>query len=192
MSKILCFVSETMADFEITLALHKLKNIGKREIVAVGDMLGAITSESGLQYLPDTTLAQSFHLDDVEGLIIPGGPIRPQQPILTDLIRRLDAEKKLLAAICNGPQYLGRAGILAHRRFTTSCSPEAIAELGVADPFPRQNYIDQRVVRDGHVITAKGRAFVDFAFEIFTYLGIYQANPQEQRHLFQDIVNREA
>ena len=191
MSKILCFVSENMADFEITLVLHKLKQIGKRDIVAVGSTLGTITSESGLQYLPDTTLAQAFHLDDVEGLIIPGGPIQPQQPVLTDLIRKLDAEEKLLAAICNGPQYLGYAGILTHRKFTTSCSPEAIAELGVTDPFPRQNYLDQRVVRDGHVITAKGRAFVDFAFEIFTYLDIYQANPQDQQRLFGDIVNRE-
>ncbi len=190
MGKILCFISENMADFEITLVLHKLKQIGARDIVAVGDTFGSFTSESGLRYLPDTTLAQAFNLEDVEGLIIPGGPIQPQQPVLTDLIRRLDVEKKLLAAICNGPQYLAYAGILTHRKFTTSCSPAAIAELGIIDPFPRQNYLDRRVVRDGHVITAKGRAFVDFAFEIFAYLGIYQSDPQEQEHLFQDIVNR--
>jgi len=189
-SKILCFISEDMADFEITLVLHRLRNAGKRDIVAVGYTLDPISSESGLRYLPDMTLAAAFHLDDIEGLLFPGGPIRPQQPVLTDLIVKLDAEEKLLAAICFGPQYLGRAGILAHRRFTTSCSPEKIAELQVNDPFPRQNYVDQRVVRDGHVITAQGRAFVDFAFEIFTYLDIYRANPQEQERLFQDIVNR--
>ena len=189
MSKILCFVSEGMADFEITLVLYRLRNVGKRDIVAVGYTLDPIRSESGLRYLPDMTLVDALHLDDVEGLILPGGPIRPQQPVLTDLIIKLDAEKKLLAAICNGPQYLGRAGILAQRKFTTSSSPAKIAELGGSDPFPWQNYVDQRVVRDGHVITAQGRAFVDFAFEIFTYLGIYRANPQEQQRLFQDIVN---
>ena len=192
MSKILCFVSEDMADFEVTLVLYRLRNVGKRDIVAVGYTLDPICSESGLRYLPDITLAAALHLDDVEGLLIPGGPIRPQQPVLTDLILKLDGEKKLLAAICNGPQYLGRAGILTRRKFTTSCSPEKIAELGVNDPFPRQNYVDRRVVRDGHVITAQGRAFVDFAFEVFTYLDIYQANPQEQQRLFQDIVNRES
>ncbi|MBI5302691.1 MAG: DJ-1/PfpI family protein [Chloroflexi bacterium] len=190
MSKILCFISEDMADFEITLVLHKLKNIGRRDIVAVGYTLDPICSESGLRYLPDITLAEAFQLDHIQGLLIPGGPIHSQEPALTDIIRKLDAEKKLLAAICNGPQYLGRAGILTHRKFTTSCSPEKIAELQVSDPFPRQNYLDQRVVRDGHVITAQGRAFVDFAFEIFTYLHIYEANPQEQLRLFQDIVNR--
>ena len=190
MSKILCFISEDMADFEITLVLHGLKNAGKRDIVAVGYTLDPISSQSGLRSLPDMTLAEALHLDDVEGLILPGGPIRPQQPVLTDLIVKLDAEKKSLAAICFGPQYLGRAGILAHRKFTTSCSPEKIAELLVNDPFPRQNYVEQRVVRDGHVITAQGRAFVDFAFKVFTYLDIYQTDPQEQECLFQDIVNR--
>ena len=120
-----------MADFEITLVLHGLKNAGKRDIVAVGYTLDPISSQSGLRYLPDMTLAEALHLDDLEGLIIPGGPIRPQQPVLTDLIVKLDAEEKLLAAICFGPQYLGRAGILAHRKFTTSCPPEKIAELQV-------------------------------------------------------------
>ena len=189
MSKILCFVSEDMADFEITLVLHGLKNAGKRDIIAVGYTLDPISSQSGLRYLPDMTLAEALHLDDIEGLILPGGPIRPQQPVLTDLIVKHDAEEKLLAAICFSPQYLGRAGILAHRKFTTSCPPEKIAELQVEDPFPRQNYVDQRVVRDGHVITAQGRAFVDFTFEVFTYLDIYQADPQEQERLFRDIVN---
>ena len=189
MSKILCFISEDMADFEITLVLHRLRNAGKRDIVAVGYTLDPISSQSGLRSLPDMTLAEALHLDDVEGLILPGGPIRPQQPVLTDLIVKLDAERKMLAAICFGPQYLGRAGILAHRKFTTSCSPDKIAELEVADPFPRQNYVEQRVVQDAHVITAQGRAFVDFAFAVFTYLDIYQANPQEQERLFRDIVN---
>lgn len=190
MSTILCFISEGMADFEITLVLHKLKNIGGRDIIAAGYTLDPITSESGLRYLPDITLADAVRLDDVEALLIPGGPIRSQQPVLTDLITKLDEEKKLLAAICNGPQYLGRAGILARHKFTTSCSPEKIAELGVSDPFPRENYIDRRVVRDGHIITAQGRAFVDFAFDIFTYLHVYGTHPQEQKQLFLDIVNR--
>jgi putative intracellular protease/amidase len=189
MSKILCFVSSDMADFEITLVLHKLKNIGGRDIVTAGYTLEPITSESGIRYLPDVTLADAIHIEQIEALIIPGGPIRPQQPSLTNLILKLDQEKKLLAAICNGPQYLGRAGILTHSKFTTSCSHEKIAELGVNNPFPMQNYVDQRVVCDGHVITAKGRAFVDFAFEIFTYLHIYQENPLEQQRLLLDIVN---
>lgn len=190
MSKVLCFVSEGLADFEITLVLHKLKTVGDREIIAVGYDLAPVVSESGLTYLPDRTLVQALNLPGVEALLIPGGPIRPQGAELTELIRKLDNEKKLLAAICNGPQYLGRAGILDTHRYTTSCSADKIRSLQIPDPFPRSNYVEDRVVRDGHVITAQGRAFVDFAFAVFEYLKVYSGREGEKERLYRDIMNR--
>ncbi|WP_054940148.1 DJ-1/PfpI family protein [Paenibacillus ihuae] len=190
MGTILCFISADFADFEITLALHKLKNAGKKEIISVGYDSGPVISESGLRYKPDLMLAEALELEDIEGLIIPGGPIRKQQNGLSELIHKLDQEGKMLAAICNGPQYLGRAGVLHHRKFTTSCSVDNIRRLSVKDPFPRQNFLDRRVVRDGHVITAKGRAFVDFSFEIFDYMGVYEGREEEQDQLYIDIMDR--
>ncbi len=190
MSRILCFVSEGLADFEITLVLHKLKTVGNRDIVAVGYDLTPVVSESGLTYLPNRTLVQALDLPDVEALIIPGGPIRPQGAELTELIRKLHDEQKLLAAICNGPQYLGRAGTLDTCRYTTSCSADKIKSLQVPDPFPRNNYVEERVVRDGHVITAQGRAFVDFAFAIFEYLKVYAGRDAERERLYHDIMDR--
>ncbi|CAG7619388.1 DJ-1/PfpI family protein [Paenibacillus allorhizosphaerae] len=189
MGKIICFISEDFADFEITLAFHKIRNIGKREVLSMGYNVETVVSESGLYYKPNVTINEAMELSDIEGLIIPGGPIRNQRKELTDFIIKLDQEGKMLAAICNGPQYLGRAGILHTCKFTTSCSIESINKLKVEDPFPRENYIDKRVVRERHVITAKGRAFVDFSFEIFHYLGVYQ-NADEERELFHDIMNR--
>ena len=97
MGKILCFVSDDLADFEITHALHKLKTVGKREVVAIGYDFNPVVSESGLTYLPDQTVAQALDLADVEGLLIPGGAIRPQKPEFTQLIQKLDREKRLLA-----------------------------------------------------------------------------------------------
>lgn len=189
MGKIICFISDEFADFEITLALHKIRNVGKREVLTVAYSDASVVSESGLTYKPDLIFREAMELSDIEGLIIPGGPIRNQLQALTDLIVKLDQEGKMLAAICNGPQYLGRAGILHNRKFTTSCSIESIHHLNVEDPFPRENVVDKRVVRDGHVLTAKGRAFVDFSFEIFDYLGIY-SNLEEKRELFRDIMDR--
>ncbi|MGF7047834.1 putative intracellular protease/amidase [Paenibacillus sp. DS2015] len=190
MGKIICFISKDFADFEITLALHKIKNVGKKEIVSIGYNYEPVTSESGLHYKPNLTVYEAMELEDIEGLIIPGGPIRSQRKELTELIIKLDQEEKMLAAICNGPQYLGVSGILNRRNFTTSCSIERINKLGVEDPFPRENYMDKRVVRDEHVITAKGRAFVDFSFEIFDYLDIYKGADQEKEQLLKDIMDR--
>ena len=73
---------------------------------------------------------------------------------LFDSADALLAQPKLVAAICFGPQFLARAGALAGIPYTTSCTPEHIAQLGVDDPFPREGFVDQRVVEHGHIITA--------------------------------------
>lgn len=190
MGIILCLVTPEFADFEITLVLHKIRNVGTRRVLTVGYDKQPVVSESGLTYLPDLTLREAIELQDAEGLLIPGGPIREQPEELTGLIRKLDGQKKLLAAICNGPQYLGRAGILDQRAFTTSCSEERIMKLGVEDPFPRRNQVAKRVVQDGHVITAQGRAFVDYAFAVFDYLGVYRGKEADQAQLYKDIMDR--
>ena len=190
MKKILCFISDEFADFEITLVLNKIRGVGKRHVVTVGYNHELVVSESGLCYKPDLTLEEAVKLDEVEGLIIPGGPIRNQREELTKLILKLNQEKRMIAAVCNGPQYLGRAGILNKCKFTTSCSVEKIEELGVVDPFPRENYEENRAVTDRNIITAKGRAFVDFSFSIFDYLDIYEGQYTEKEKLFTDIMNR--
>ena len=190
MNKILCFVSEEMADFEVTLAFHILKSKGSREIVPVGTDCTPVVSQAGFTYLPALTLTQALDLPEVEALIIPGGPIRPQPEGLTRLILKLQAEHKLLAAICFGPQYLGRAGVLDYHRFTTSCSADHIKSLQVSDPYPRKNYLEERVVRDENVITAKGSAFVDFAFTIAKYLDIFSGRNDEQERLYHEMMDR--
>lgn len=190
MGKVLCFISEDFADFEITLALHRINTTGEKEVLTVGYDENPVTSESGILYKPHISIRQAMELSDVEGLIIPGGPIKPQKSELTELIQALDRRGKLLAAICNGPQYLGRADILNAHKFTTSSSREAIQRLGAKDPFPWGNYVEQRVVRDSNIITAKGRAFVDFAFEIFDYLNIFR-NSDMKHQLYKDIMNKD-
>jgi len=190
MNKVLCFISDEMADFEVTLTFQLIKAVGDREIVAVGNNLSPVISQAGFTYLPNQTLRQAMVLPSVEALIIPGGPIRSQPDDLTDLIRKIHDEKKLVAAICFGPQYLGRAGILDTHQYTTSCSIDKIKSLQVPDPFPRNNYVEARVVRDENVITAKGRAFVDFAFAVVDYLDIFSGRNAEKEDLYNEIMNR--
>lgn len=189
MNQIWCFISQEFADLEITLALHKLCAIAKRQIVSVAPTKVPIISESGLKYLPDLTLAEALQseITSVEALLIPGGPLREANPELIALIQKFDRAGKLLAAICNGPQYLGHSGILQHHRFTTSASPSKSAANSTESPFVWENFCDSRVVCDGNVITAKGRAFIDFSFAIFDYLGVYDDFPGEQEQLRKDI-----
>jgi len=190
MGKILCFVPEQYADFEVVLALHLLKDVGKREIVTVGYSPDPVVSYSGVKTLPDCTLEEAAALGDAEAFLMPGGPIRERSERLVSFIRTMDERQILLAAICFGPQYLARAGALDARRYTTSCTPAHIRRLGIADPFPRGNYADERIVQDGSVITAKGHAFVDFAFAVLEYVGYAPADREALRQYRRDVENR--
>lgn len=178
MGPILCYIYPDMADFEVVVLLHRLRNAGKRQIIAIAERMDEVTAQSGLRYLPDMTIAEAAALD-AEALIIPGGPINNDQNAILPLIRHMDEKGRLIAAICFGPQFPGRAGVLAGRQFTTSCTPEHINLHKLADPFPRETYVNRRAVRDGHIITAQGHAFVDFAMEVCRYLKVFSSAQQE-------------
>lgn len=172
MGKILCYIYDGMADFEVTLTLHRLRNNGKKEIITIADSLDVLNGQSGLKFVADRLIADDINLDDVEALIIPGGPINNDQNSVCGLIRRMVEKNLLVAAICFAPQFLGRAGILSEYKFTTSCSASHIQKLGCEDPYDRSNYIYDRCIVDRNVITAQGYAFVDFADAICDYLDV--------------------
>ena len=184
MRKILVFIADGMADFEINLTCHLLSRYNW-EIMTVAYDKSIITALSGLQYLPRSTISEISGDSGVDGIIIPGGFHYEQRPELTELIREYYRSGKLTAAICAGPQYLARAGLFERAHYTTTMTRDSHRELfsGSGDfPFPQDTYIENPVVRDGTVITAKGTAFIDFSVEILDYFGVF-ADQQEKRAL---------
>lgn len=179
MNKILCYIYEEMADFEISLLLHCLKQNGKREVVTISEKMEPVMAQSGLKYIPDLKISLISNFDEYEALIIPGGPINNEQNEICTVINEMDQKGKLVSAICFAPQFLGRAGLLNKYKFTTSCSSRKIEELGVEDPYNRNNYIEERVVKDRNIITAQGFAFVDFAEAICEYLNILTSKEEK-------------
>lgn len=179
MRKVLCFIYEGMVDFEITLACH----LANREIVPISYEIKAIKSKSGMCYYPISTVKEALGYTDVDGLIIPGGYNDEHRKELTELINILNNQGKLLAAICAGPQYLARAGILKGKKYTTTLTEKNIKQYSpnmLEDPFPRDTYIEQNVVKDGNIITAVGNAFVDFSVEIRDYLGNFEDEEEKK------------
>lgn len=182
MNTIFCYIYPDMADFEVTILLHRLRNAGGRRILCIAEDMQPVTSQSGLRYLPDLPIADA-QAEAAEALIIPGGPIDPHRNAILPLLRAMHGQGKLIAAICFGPQFAARAGLLAGRRYATSCTPQMLAAQGLDDPFPRATQVDRRVVRDGNLITAQGHALVDFAQEVCRYLRVYPTPRQEYNEL---------
>ena len=190
MGTILCFIPEQHADFESVLALNMLDGTNGHVVRSVGFTHEPVTAQSGLKLAAELTLEEAANLSDVEALIMPGGPLIERSRRLTDFILSLHERKVLLAAICFAPQYLARCGLLDTHRYTTSCTPERVQKAGMTDFFPRHMYADERVVIDGNIITAKGRAFVDFAFAIARYLGDTAGHEAEYDKDYREITNR--
>lgn len=108
-----------------------------------------VVDDKGLVFAP-TKVGES--LQDFNLLIVPGG--FGTRTLVSDgaFIEwlRTSASCELKASVCTGSLLLGAAGFLKGRRATTH--PNAFAEL---ERFCEQ-VIDQRVVDEGDVVTARG------------------------------------
>ncbi|HWI60979.1 MAG TPA: DJ-1/PfpI family protein [Symbiobacteriaceae bacterium] len=170
MNKLLVLIYPTFSEFEVAVATTILGR--KYEILSLGLDDAPVTGEGGFRCIPHVTVGNA-NPDEYAGLIIPGAPeFRPviECPALDDLVRSLYAAGKPLAAICGGPMVLGKAGILAERRYTTSLLQEHRAFLGI----PEATFVDQDLVQDGHVLTAKGPAYVEFGLAAARLFGYFR------------------
>ncbi len=181
MGKILCFVYNEMADFEMTLATHLLGMFGK-EIALIAYEKEVITSKPGVTYFPGMTVQEALSLEEVDGILIPGGWNRILKDELKELLLKLHSEGKLLASICAGPEYFAKAGILKDYKYTTTLTEEFLKQQGLEDSFPRENYVKEAVVRDRNLITAVGNAFVDFGVELACYFEYIKSEADKQEY----------
>jgi len=185
MGKILVFMFEGMTDYQITFIIHLLGADGDKEIITIAYEDKIIKGRSGILYKPQRLVSDVLN-EDVEGLILCGGCYGDAKPELIQLINKINMEKKLLGAICgSGTVFLAKAGVLNNVTYTTPIvkwTHKQIEVYGGKDPFPRENFITERVVRDGNVITAQGIAFIDFAIEICDWLDLFEN--QEDRDSF--------
>jgi putative intracellular protease/amidase len=181
MKKILCFLYDTLADFEISLVCTYLNLDDNYTITYISYRSAPVLSSAGLKIEPNLSVKEVLSKEDeFEGLIIPGGFERPFHNELKDLINKMNDNNKLLAAICAGPEFLAKAGVLKDKKYTTTVEPQEYEEKNEIDPFPRDNFIEERMVRDNNIITAVGKAFIDFTLEIFEWFELYEYEKERE------------
>lgn len=180
MKKVLCFLYEGFADFEIVLVSIAINQAEDYEMEFIAYENSPVKSSGGLTIIPDKTVSDISHTDEIDGLIIPGGNDRIIKPELTKLVKKLNEENKLLAAICAGPEFLAKIGILNGVKYTASAPPEEYRDKNEPDPFPRDTYVETRIIQDGNIITAQGFAFVDFALKIWDWYNLYDYEEEKE------------
>lgn len=124
-----------------------------------------VTSDSGLTFVPTTTLSECPNLDV---LFVGGGggqiPLMSDDEVLSFLARQ-GAQARYVTAVCTGSLLLGAAGLLEGRRATTHWAyTDLLATFGAT-------YEPARVVVDGNRVTGGGvTAGLDFALRLVALL----------------------
>lgn len=185
MGKIAVFLFDNMTDYEITFLTHLLKVDAGRKIITLSYEDKMIRSASGVMYRADTRV-KDVNDGEIDGLILCGGWFGELRSELTELIQKLNVEHKLLAGICGaGTFLLAASGVLQNVSYTTPITEwtdKHIAVFGNTDPFPRETYVQKRVVVDKNIITAQGTAFLDFAVAVCDWLGLFAS--EEEKNSF--------
>jgi putative intracellular protease/amidase len=133
---------------------------GARAIVA-SVKGGLVESETGLTFVTEK-LADIASCDLI---CVPGGPGQTEaalgDPAYMAEVRRLGAGAKWLTSVCSGSLILGAAGLIRDRR--AACHWAWLDLLPMFGAVPA----DERVVRDGNLITGGGvTAGIDFALTV--------------------------
>lgn len=136
------------------------------DMVSITDQK-AVTSSHDVTVMADKLFSE-VDFTETQMLILPGGMpgttnLRAYEPLCKQLQAFAADEDKWVAAVCAAPTVLGELGILDGRKATSYPS--------FADKLICGEYLEQPVVRDGHVITSRGMGTcIDFAGEIITVL----------------------
>ncbi len=149
--RVAILVDQIYHDLELWYAYYRLKEAGA-EVSLVGARAGeTYHGKYGCPAVAEYAYGD-ISADDLDGVIIPGGyapdHIR-RYAMANNLVKDLNLEGKLVAAICHGGWVLCSAGTLEGRRATCFFAiKDDLVNAGA-------EYLDAEVVVDGNLVTSR-------------------------------------
>ena len=152
--RIAVLVAEGVEDLEYYVTFMRLQEEGA-EVIGAGLELKPIHGKNGLEVTPSVKI-ETLRADDLFALVLPGGwaPDKLRRySIVTDLVREMDKQSKIIGIICHGALVAISAGILRGRKSTGS--------LGIKDDLLNAgaSWVDEPAFREGHLVW--GRVVAD-------------------------------
>ena len=150
MKRVLILLATGFEEIEAVTVIDTLRRAGVE--VAIGGVDGAeITGAHGIAVKSDCLLVEA-DMVMLDMLVIPGGDgavdILANDPRVQQLVKKLHALGKPIAAICAAPYLLDTLDLLPSKY---TCYPSS------ADKIKKAGYTaDQNVVHDGQIITSRG------------------------------------
>jgi protease I len=150
--KAVMLISENgFRDEELFISRRALEESGI-EVKIASTTLSEVRGALGGKAKPDILL-RDINPQEYDAVILIGGGASSQywdDPVAHKLVREVDRNQRIVAAICIAPVTLARAGILKNRQATVWDSEASELKSKGA------TYIAMPVVKDGNIITASG------------------------------------
>jgi putative intracellular protease/amidase len=196
------FVFDTLADWEPGYAVAGLNNPAfaagpaRYRVATVGMRREPVVTMGGVTILPDMAL-DDLAPQQSAMLILPGGDSWDAggNTEAAERAKEFLAAGVPVAAICGATAGLARAGILDDVEHTSN-APEYLQATGYRGAAL---YRDRPAVGGGNVITASAAAALEFAYQIFKRLGVYDDTTLDawyrlfktgDRSAFEELANR--
>jgi protease I len=151
-ARIACLLGQDFEDSELRVPYDRLKAEGY-EIDVVGAKAGEeLRGKKGKETVRATKGIDEARPEDYQALLIPGGyspdHLRKDERFV-EFVRRFDATRRPVAAVCHGPQLLMTAHLVKGRTLTAwDTIQDDLRQAGA-------NVKDEPVVRDGNWITSR-------------------------------------
>jgi protease I len=150
--RIAILAEEGFEDVELVEPLKAMKEAGAKVMVIGSGSQPRYKGKRGTATIKVDAIADKVKAEDFDAIIVPGGyapdKMRLHQPMI-DLVRKAHDLGKVVAGVCHGPQLLISADIVRGRRVTSWPSVAVDLKNAGAD------WVDEPVVRDGNLITAR-------------------------------------
>lgn len=149
--RIAMLVDQMYQDLEVWYPYYRLKEAGA-EIIVIGAKAGETYHGKYGYPIVSERAYDEVRADEFDGIVVPGGyapdHIR-RHAVANKLVKDLDAQGKLVAAICHGAWVLCSAGMLKGRRATCFFAiKDDVVNAGA-------KYEDAEVVVDGNLVTSR-------------------------------------
>jgi protease I len=146
--RVAVLVDRSFEDLEFWVPTMRLREEGADVVVAGRESDATFTGNHGLSATTDTA-AGALDPDRLDGVVVPGGwapdKLRRDEGV-TDLIRTLDAQEKIVAQICHAGLVGISAGIVDGRQATGS--------TGIKDDLVNAGatWVDKAAFQEDHLV----------------------------------------
>jgi len=146
--RVAVLVDRSFEDLEFWVPTMRLREEGAEVVVAGRDANAAFTGKHGLTATTDVA-ARTLDPDRLEAVVVPGGwapdKLRRDDGV-TELVRAMDAQEKVVAQICHAGLVGISAGIVEGRRATGS--------KGIKDDLVNAGaeWVDRAAFQEDHLV----------------------------------------